>query len=238
MTVETLTELWQGHPRELQDIKSTSDHFNGVRLRYANFFDQLGGAFDGDWSAEDVDIAVLTFPVMASKGEADAAMRLLLEDHGHYSVARKPRIGEDALLVIDEFSALDGGVDTAINLAERVRDVGVQVIVAAQSVEGLGDARQANRLISSSAGGVIIHRTATPEPLLRLAGMVRDIEQSWAFNQYGPMGHSQVRMTERYRIDPEQVRAAATGEAWVIHGGRAVHLLVFRAPDGRDGSRS
>jgi hypothetical protein len=28
-------------------------------------------------------------------------------------------------------------------LAERVRDVGVQVVVAAQSVEGLGDHRQA-----------------------------------------------------------------------------------------------
>jgi hypothetical protein len=38
---------------------------------------------------------------------------------------RKPRVGQDALLVLDEFSAFASGVDSAINLAERVRDVGV-----------------------------------------------------------------------------------------------------------------
>ena len=38
--------------------------------------------------------------------------------------------------MLDEFSALASGVDSAINLMERVRDVGVQVVVAAQSVEG------------------------------------------------------------------------------------------------------
>jgi hypothetical protein len=56
-------------------------------------------------------------------------------------------------------------VDSAINLAERVRDVGVQEIVAAQSVEGLGDHRQALRLLASCAGGVIVHQC--PDPGLR-----------------------------------------------------------------------
>jgi hypothetical protein len=87
---------------------------------------------------------VLTVPTLLSKAEAeaeadaDAAMRVVLEDYGHYASGRKPRHGEDAVLILDEFSALASGVDSAINLAERVRDVGVQVIVAAQSVEGLG----------------------------------------------------------------------------------------------------
>ena len=60
---------------------------------------------------EDVDLAVLTVPTLLSKSEADAAMRVVLEDYGHYATGRKPREGEDALLVLDEFCALASGVD-------------------------------------------------------------------------------------------------------------------------------
>ena len=109
-----------------------------------------------------------------------------MEDYGHYATGRKPREGEDALLVLDEFSALASGVDSAINLAERVRDVGVQVVVAAQSVEGLGDHRQAPRLLASCAGGVVVHQCPDPERLLALAGMVRTLEHNWELDFYGP----------------------------------------------------
>ena len=51
----------------------------------------LAGAFDrGAWSYEDVDLAVLTVPTLLSKAEADAAMRVVLEDYGHYATGRKP----------------------------------------------------------------------------------------------------------------------------------------------------
>ena len=136
---DELAALWEGRPLQLKDIEAIGHHLPGARLRYADFFAALAGAFDrGAWSFEDVDLAVLTVPTLLSKAEADAAMRVVLEDYGHYATGRKPRQGEDALLVLDEFSALASGVDSAINLAERVRDVGVQVVVAAQSVEGLG----------------------------------------------------------------------------------------------------
>jgi hypothetical protein len=125
-------------------------------------------------------------PTLLSKAEADAAMRVVLEDYGHYASGRKPRQGEDALLVLDEFSALASGVDSAINLAERVRDVGVQVVVAAQSVEGLGDHRQAPRLLASCAGGVVVQQCPDPERLLALAGQVRVLEHSWELDAYGP----------------------------------------------------
>jgi hypothetical protein len=144
LDVDELAALWEGRPLQLKDIEAIGDDLPGARLRYADFFAALAGAFDrGHWSYEDVDLAVLTVPTLLSKAEADAAMRVVLEDYGHYATGRKPREGEDALLVLDEFSALASGVDSAINLAERVRDVGVQVVVAAQSVEGLGDHRQA-----------------------------------------------------------------------------------------------
>jgi hypothetical protein len=123
LDVDELAALWEGRPLQLKDIEAIGDHLPGARLRYADFFAALAGAFDrGHWSYEDVDLAVLTVPTLLSKAEADAAMRVVLEDYGHYATGRKPRQGEDALLVLDEFSALASGVDSAINLVSRIVD--------------------------------------------------------------------------------------------------------------------
>jgi hypothetical protein len=231
LDVDELGALWEGRPLQLKDIEAIADHLPGARLRYADFFAALGGAFDrGHWSYEDVDLAVLTVPTLLSKSEADAAMRVVLEDYGHYASGRKPREGEDALLVLDEFSALASGVDSAINLAERVRDVGVQVVVAAQSVEGLGDHRQAPRLLASCAGGIVVHQCPDPERLLALAGQERVLEHNWELDFYGPRGFAKARMGERPRIDPEAVRQAQPGEAWVIQAGQSIHLRVLPPP--------
>jgi len=92
-------------PLQLKDIEAIGEHLAGARLRYADFFAALAGAFDrGAWSYEDVDLAVLTVPTLLSEAEAEAAMRVVLEDYGHYATGRKPRQGEDAVLILDECS--------------------------------------------------------------------------------------------------------------------------------------
>jgi hypothetical protein len=231
LDVDELAALWEGRPLQLKDIEAIGDHLPGARLRYADFFATLAGAFDrGHWSYEDVDLAVLTVPTLLSKSEADAPCGWCWEDYGHYATGRKPRQGEDALLILDEFSALASGVDSAINLAERVRDVGVQVVVAAQSVEGLGDHRQAPRLLAACAGGVIVQQCPDPERLIALAGQVRVLEHNWELDFYGPRGFAKARMGERPRIDPEAVRQAQPGEAWVIQAGQSIHLRVLPPP--------
>jgi hypothetical protein len=231
LDADELASLWEGHPLELKDVEVIGPHLPGARLRYADFFAALAGAFDrGSWSYEDVDLAVLTVPTLLSKAEADPAMRVVLEDYGHYATGRKPRTGEDAVLILDEFSALASGVDSAINLAERVRDVGVQVVVAAQSVEGLGNQHQAPRLLASCAGGIVVHQCPDPERLLALAGTVRDVEHNWEVDRYGPRGVAKARMRDRARVDAELVRQAQPGEAWVIQAGHAVHLRVLPPP--------
>jgi hypothetical protein len=121
-------------------------------------------------------------------------------------------------------------VDSAINLAERVRDVGVQVVVAAQSVEGLGDHRQAPRLLASCAGGIVVQQCPDPERLLALAGQERVLEHNWELDYYGPRGFAKARMGERPRINPEQVRQAQPGEAWAIQAGQSIHLRVLPPP--------
>ena len=164
-------------------------------------------------------------------------MRVVLEDYGHYATGRKPREGEDALLVLDEFCALASG-----------RGLGHQPGRAGPGrrrpgrgrrpdrVEGLGDHRQAPRLLASCAGGIVVQQCPDPERLLALAGMVRTLEHNWELDHYGPRGFAKARMGERPRIDPEQVRQAQPGEAWVIQAGQ-MHPPA-RAPTARRGRRS
>jgi hypothetical protein len=77
---------------------------------------------------------------------------------------------------------------------------------------------------------VIVHQCPDPERLLALAGNVRALEHNWELDYYGPRGFAKARMGERPRIDPEQVRAAQPGEAWVIQAGHAIHLRVLPPP--------
>jgi hypothetical protein len=159
-----LADAWVGDPLRARQVESIRDTRPGVALRYANFFATVGDGFDGDWSFEDADVAVLTIPSLASKDHADAVVRMVLADWRHYAAARKPRIGEDALLIVDEFGAIDGAPALATDLMERARDVGGSVIVAGQSAESLGrDERETRRLLAACADGIIVHRCPDPD---------------------------------------------------------------------------
>jgi hypothetical protein len=233
LDIRKLQQLWRGDPTtqaDLEQLAADPQVLAGVRGRYSAFFRSLAGTADGCWGLEDVDLAVLTIPTIASRTDADAAVRLVLEDLGHFATRRKARVGDDVLLVLDEFSAVQGGTDQAIHLAERLRDVGVPVVFGAQSPEGLGDERQQWRLLHTVGGGLVLHQTPNPEALVALAGTVRTPEQAWQLDAWGPAGQARVHMADRPRVDPNQVRQLHPGEAFLIQGGRAVKLSVLQAP--------
>jgi hypothetical protein len=233
LDLRKLQQLWRSDHTAQQDLEQLAADptvMAGLRGRYSAFFRALAGKADGCWGLEDVDLAVLTIPTIASRSDADAAVRLVLEDLGHFATKRKARVGDDVLLVLDEFSAVQGGTDQAIDLAERLRDVGVPVIFGAQSPEGLGDERQQWRLLHTIGGGLMLHQTPNPEALVRLAGTVRTPEQAWQLDGWGPAGQARIHMEERLRVDPNQVRQLQPGEAFLIQAGRAVKLSVLQAP--------
>jgi hypothetical protein len=233
LDVRKLQQLWRGDEAarvDLEQLASDPTVMAGLRGRYSAFFRSLAGKADGCWGLEDVDLAVLTIPTIASHQDADAAVRLVLEDLGHFATRRKARVGDDVLLVLDEFSAVQGGTEQAIHLAERLRDVGVPVVFGAQSPEGLGDERQQWRLLHSIGGGLVLHQTPDPDTLVQLAGTVRTPEQAWQLDPWGPAGQARVHMAERPRVDPNQVRQLHPGEAFLVHSGRAVKLSVLQAP--------
>jgi hypothetical protein len=233
LDLKKLQQLWRGDPTaqaDLEQLAADPTVLAGVRGRYSAFFRALAGTADGCWGLDDVDLAVLTIPTIASRTDADAAVRLVLEDLGHFATRRKARVGDDALLVLDEFSAVQGGTDQAIHLAERLRDVGVPVVFGAQSPEGLGDQRQQWRLLHTIGGGLVLHQTPSPDLLVQLAGTVRTPEQAWQLDPWGPAGQARVHMADRPRVDPNQVRQLHPGEAFLIQGGRAVKLSILQAP--------
>jgi hypothetical protein len=233
---ELLVRLYEHDPDRHREARSLAGREQaravaGAQSRFANFAHAVGGGFDGGdqgWSFEDVDFAYLRAPYLAGREDADACCRLLLEDFAHYATLRKPRRGEDVTLVFDEFSAIHGGRETAIQLVERVRDAGCALILSAQSPDGLGDEAQQRRLVGACSGGLLLHAMPNPEPLLAAAGVVKVIEQTWRLDPYGPTGNSSARIGERAKIDPGAVQQAREGEAWLVARGRYEHLIVAR----------
>jgi hypothetical protein len=233
LDLRKLQNLWRGDETaraDLEQLAADPTVIAGLRGRYSAFFRALLGKADGRWGLEDVDLAVLTIPTIASRTDADAAVRLVLEDLGHFATKRKARTGDDVLLVLDEFSAVQGGTEQAIHLAERLRDVGVPVVFGAQSPEGLGDERQQQRLLHTIGGGLVLHQTPDPDTVVQFAGTVRTPEQAWQLDPWGPAGQARVHMADRPRVDPNLVRQLHPGEAFLVHGGRAVKLSVLQAP--------
>lgn len=227
-----LKRAYEGTPeaRDVASVVRTPNALDGVRLRYAGFFSALAGRLDYGFSFEDVDVAVLTVPAVRPSDQM-AVARMVLADFGAYCLSRKPRVGEDVTFLVDEFSAVTAAAPIVIDLAERVRDVGGQVVVSAQSYEGLGtdDAERRRMLGALAAGGVIVHRLSDPDEVLKLAGTVRAMEQSWQLEAIGQSGMGTVKMAHRMRVDPDAVRQAKTGEAWVITHGRAAHVSILRS---------
>jgi hypothetical protein len=239
MDPELLVSLYEHDPdrrREAESLvgRDQARAVKGAIGRFANFFAAVAGGFDAGpqgWSFEDVDFAYLRAPYLAGREDADACMRLLLEDFAHYATLRKPRKGEDATLVFDEFSAITGGRETAIQLTERVRDAGCAVYLSAQSADGLGDERQQARLVGACSGGLLLHAMPDPAALLAAAGVVKVVEQTWRLDSDEPTGNSSARIGERPRIEAGAVQQAREGEAWLIARGRYEHLMVARTRD-------
>jgi hypothetical protein len=106
-----------------------------------------------------------------------------------------------------------------------------------QSYEGRGDEHQAARLLGSSPA-LIVRRMPQTERLLAAAGTIWTPEQTWQLDQWGPAGQASVRMTQRPLVDPDAVRQAEVGEAWIIAAGRSLHLQVAETPVHRAAGRA
>jgi hypothetical protein len=227
----TLGRAWQSGRAEGQLVNSLKDQLGAVQVRCANLAAATHGLLDGGRPLGDADCTVVSIPVMAQQNDSEALFRLVMADLAHWAVERKS--GRPALVMADEFSAIDGGREHAIHLLERGRSAGVPVLLAGQSYTSLGDEQTRDRLISA-AGTLVLFASATPDELSRLAGSVQTSEAVLTYESGTYTGRASVTSRARARVDPNTIRQLATGEAVIVAGGHAEHCRIIQAPGGRD----
>ncbi len=215
------------HPASTAIAALTAQQVRQVRLRYEAFFGETRGALDGGWAWEDTNAAYLLLDSLALREETAGLARFLFEDFAHYFTSRKPR-REFCVLIVDEFSALATGGGMA-GRVEQARGFNTSLILAPQVVAGMGDETEAARILGSIET-VVCHRVNTPEEIIALAGTRRVMEYSTQISPEGPTGEGSARLQHQYKIDPNQVRGLAPGEAFLVSRGRAMKAQILTAP--------
>jgi hypothetical protein len=214
-----------GHRPEL--VALSAQQVGQVQLRYAAFFGVTRGALDGRWAWEETDAAYLMLDSLSLREETACLARFLLEDFAHYFVSRKPQ-GQWALLVVDEFSALADAANLA-RCVEQARGFDTTLVLVPQVTASMGTRADAARILGS-VETVVCHRVNTPEEIVALAGTRQVPRYSARFTNRGATGEGSMHKQTQSRIDPNEVRALRTGEAFLISHGRALRAQVLRAP--------
>jgi hypothetical protein len=223
---QALARCWQGHPQEAALVRGLRDRLADIQVRVANLAAATAGMLDGTRAIGEADLTVVSLPVMAMQADSEAVFRLVMADLTHWASSRKGQ--RPAQVMVDEFSAIDGGRDEAIHLLERGRGAGVPVILAGQSYRSLGDDDQRDRLVSA-ADALVLFGSATPDELVKLAGTVLDTEAVYAVEDGAWTGRASVTHRHRAKVEPNTVRQLAVGEAVIVSRGRAERLLVIPA---------
>lgn len=225
-----LQRLWDADPDIAALLRGIADDIPGVQLRVLNLLASLSGSLDGRRSWDDADLIVCSVPVMANPKDADAAVRVLLGDLAHHIAVRKP-FGEAETVVVDELSAIIGGRQAALHVAERGRSAGTASILTVQSQAGLGEPHEAERLIGTSAA-VTLLRSPNSEELAKLAGTLLEPEATWQIEGGKLTGRGNAALRARHRLDLNAIRALRPGQAAVIAEGRAALIKVIREQPG------
>ncbi len=220
-------QLAKAHQGSTALAALTVQQIRQVRLRYEAFFGQTRGALDGTWAWEDTNAAYLLLDSLALREETAGLARMLFEDFAHYFTTRKPR-HQLAVLIVDEFSSLAQGAGMAGRI-EQARGFNTSLILAPQVTAGMGDEQEAARILGS-VETVICHRVNTPEDIIALAGTRRAVEYSTHYATEGATGEGSARIQHQFKVDPNEVRGLAAGQAYVISRGRAMKSQVLQAP--------
>ena len=186
-------------------------------MRFEAFFDSFHGGLDGDWDFNDKRAAYVLLRGASQEREAGRLAEYLFECFKHFATETKPSF-DNALLIVDEFPALQRDADVA-GLLERLRSFGCSVVLSAQSFDGLGSERE--RIIGA-AHTVMLHRTPLSDELVRVAGTIQaHAVTSQIHLEAGMTGRGTTTSEHRFRVDPNDVRTLDRGEVVIISAGVA-----------------
>jgi hypothetical protein len=238
-----LKGAYAGTPLAEVASKLTPELVGGVKLRYYSLDAALKavGAIPSDdsargWSIDDVDFTYISLPTSTTPIVAAGFGRALLLDVMTWlrSPARR-RDGRKVLLVVEELGALVGNDEVTarniVEMLERARSAGCQVILSGQSLGSFGDERLAYRILHSGASTICM-RVSDPESVLSLVGTRPRPEASLGITVDGSfLDQGSVRFQEQFAIAPDDLRTLPLGRAFLIHQGRFTLTQVARLPE-------
>lgn len=202
-----------------------------VRGRYEAFFASLGVALDGEWGWDDSDAGYFLLDPLALRENAAAATSLLFTDFGHY-ISRRKDTDRPCVLFIDEFSSIARRNDIAF-VTEQARSFNVGLVLIPQSLSGLGDEEQRDRILDS-VETVIAHSCRLPDRVSALGGERRVAELTHRFGEGAVEDQGNSRLEIRPKVEPQDLRTLAIGEAWVMRRGQASKVQIHRSDLGAD----
>lgn len=193
-----------------------------VQMRFEAFFDSFHGGLDGDWDFEDKRAAYVLLRGASQEREAGRLAEYLFECFKHFATESKPSF-ENALLIVDEFPALQRDADVA-GLLERLRSFGCSVMLSAQSFDGLGSER--DRIVGA-AHTLLLHRTPLADELVKVAGTIQaEAVTTQIHLEAGMTGRGTTTAEHRFRVDPNEVRTLDRGEVVMISAGQAERAKI------------
>jgi hypothetical protein len=201
--------------------------FKQARLRYGNLWGNIQNRFDGKLGLEDVeDVYVLC----ASLGEpilTEKFSTVFFNDLMNFLTKRKDP-DEAVLLVVDEFPALSKFISLEEPF-EQLRGKNVGLILAAQSMDGIGDVGTQRRYLAAS-DTKIVHGGIDSDLLIEAAGMKKVMGNPTRRYGVGSDVEIMARLEERSRITGDNIGELPTARAIVIRRKRASYTEIEQAP--------
>jgi len=216
-----LRDAWREDPLELATIAGYRRklpevlvHLNSLARDLAPFVGPGGFALD------EARTALFSLRTMSAGDTSRAFLRLLIEDVKDWSGHRQRR---PAVLVIDEFAAF--GVANIIDLLNQARSAKLAIVLATQSVAGLGDENRRDQIFWVT-GTKLLHQSEQPEPIASLAGTVDQPEASFNYREGEITQEGIVRFQQTFRVHPNEAGKLRRGEIFLIRGREAAKLKV------------
>jgi hypothetical protein len=152
-------------------------------------------------------------------------VRVLLADLAHH-ITRRKTPDEPETIIVDEYGAVPGGSEASLHVAERGRSAGSASVLAVQSLAGLGEIADQQRLLGTAAAYYLL-KTPTGEDIAKLAGTLLAPEMAWEFRDGEVTGRGTAAMRHQHRLDLNLVRALKKGQAAVIADSRVGLMKVM-----------
>lgn len=209
---------WSGVPGVEAEIASTKAGkqpvMDSARAEFGNLYRALGDAFDGEKSFTDFDVLYIVLEGIKSPDRARAQFAALgcmleqLADRQH---------GRQAILAVDEFSAVSDGKTRAKAWVERLRKAGISTWWFAQSWNGLGhddDAREA--LVTAASGGSLLGGQQRGEKLAETYGTRKGFDLSRKLIGGSAIGdEGNIQGHDKFLVDPNKLRSMGKGD--IVH---------------------